>query len=189
MEEPRRIVGTESSVRVDAQIPTENLTYSQRLVVHYDITNQRPAPIAVADILPEVTFDSETRIVTISLGSEVPGERLVPRLIGIAPGEKKSFSVSTQVTINLPPSGYNPFLRHPNALRVKLNFLGETRAFAKLLTMTEKAVNDPKLADELFPAWVAENETVYTNIIPMRWVGVVPEEPAVAAPRRRRGGG
>lgn len=190
MEEPRRIVGTESNVRVDAQIPTENLSYSQRLVIRYDITNMRPNPIAVADIVPEATFDPETRMVTIAIGSEVPGERLVPRLIAIAPGEKKSFTSSTQVTINLPPSaGYSPFARPPNALRVKVNFLGDTEPFAKLLSMTEKAVDDRRLADELFPTWVQKNETVYTNVIPMRW-GVAPpapEEPAMPAPRRRRG--
>lgn len=191
LSEPRRVVGTENSVRIDAEVHGETLTASQRLLVRYDITNQRPSPIAVADMIPEVSYDPETRIVTIGIGSEVPGQHLLPRLIRIAPGEKKSFSASAHMTLKIPIGAPSPFVRYPNALRLKVNFLGETAPFEKLIAITEKAISDPQLADQLFAAWLEKNETVYTNTLPMRWAAAMPDEPAAPSvpTRRRRVGG
>ncbi|HXG57787.1 MAG TPA: hypothetical protein VNL91_02070 [Thermoanaerobaculia bacterium] len=191
LDEPRRVVGTENAVRIDAEVHGETLAPSQRLLVKYDITNQRPTPIAIADMVPEVSYDPETQIVTIGIGSEVPGERLLPRLIPIAPGEKKSFSASAYLSLKVPVTTPSPFARYPNALRLKVHFLGDTTPFEKLIAIPERAVADADLASRLFPAWIEKNETVYTNSLPMRWVGVLPEEamaPALPA-RRRRGGG
>lgn len=188
MKEPRRVVGTESDVRLDAEVHGETLTFAQTIVLQYDITNQRPLAIAVADIQPETTYDSDTQTVTIAIGSEVPGERLLPRLIIIGSGEKKSFSAAAHVNINLPVTAPNPFQRYPRALRIKLNFLGETKPFEKLISIAERSVYDPKMAAELFPRWVEQNETVYTNAIPMHWAGLIQEEPQPTVGRRRRGG-
>lgn len=168
MDEPRRVVGTENDVRIDAQILGDQLSPSIQIPVTYDITNQRPAAIAVADLIPEVTYDEETQIVTVSIGSEVPGVEFLPRLIVIPPGEKRTFK--TVARVNLVVSrGVTPMSRFPNALRVKLNFLSDTEPFQELITMTERAWQNPKLADELFPIWLEKNETVYTNALPMRW--------------------
>ena len=170
MTEPRRGVGTEALVRVDAEIWADQLTTNGSIPIKYDITNDRQATILVADLVPLATYDPDTQTVIVALGSEVPGMELLPRLIPILPGEKKSFSTAARVTILL-PNASSPVMRFPNALRVKLNFLGETKPFEKLVAMTEKAVHDPKLADELFPKWLEQNETVLTNALPMRWAG------------------
>ncbi len=183
--EPRRVVGTDNDVRIDAEVFGDVLAASMTLPLKYDITNNRQAAIAIADLVPETTYDEDTRVVTISLGSEVPGTTLLPHLISINPGEKKTFRAVARVNIMLPAN--TPLTPIPRELRLKLNFLSDISQFEKLITMTEKGMYDPKLADELFPKWLERNETVYTNTLPMRWSVQPQDENAVPASRRRRG--
>ena len=184
--EPRRVVGTDNDVRIDGEVFGDVLGAAVTLPLKYDITNSRQATIAIADLVPETTYDEETRTVTISIGAEVPGETLLPRLISIKPGEKKSFSAIARVNIMMPAG--TPLVRIPRSLRLKLNFLDDTTQFEKLIAMPEKGVYDPKLADELFPKWVERNETVYTNTLPMRWALPPPDEQNPASRRGRRRG-
>jgi hypothetical protein len=185
MKEPRRVVGTENNVRIDAEIIGDQLSPQASLPIKYDITNNRTTPIAVADLIPDTTYDPDTQTITVTLGAEVPGEELLPRLSLIAPGAKKSFSTNAVVKLVM-PSGTNPFTRYPNAMRLKLNFLSDLKPFTKLIDIPERAVRDPKLAAELFPKWVEGNESVYTNALPMRWSGnAILEEAPADQPRRR----
>lgn len=191
LKEPRRVVGTENDVRIDAEIDVDRLSPSQTINLKYDISNQRQLPIAIADIFPESTYDSETRTVTIGIGTEVPGEQMLPRLMVIGPGEKKSFVAAARIHILVPAGAPSPFIRYPNALRVKVNFLGDTGPFVKLISIPERGIHDPHLADELFPMWLERNETVITGTVPMRWAGSPdePQAPVDTRTRRRRGPG
>ncbi|HUP59433.1 MAG TPA: hypothetical protein VNA69_03320 [Thermoanaerobaculia bacterium] len=186
MNEPRRVVGTESAVRVDAEIFGDVVRAGDPVSITYSITNQRPNTIAVADIIPVTTFDSETRTITVNIGSEVPGEVLLPRLIPIAPGEKKSFTTTARIMFAIPAQSADPNNRVPAELRLKVNFLGDTAPFTELIDIPQKAVADAKRADELFPIWIERNEVVYTNAVPMRWMGRRPVEPARSGPPIRR---
>ena len=193
MNEPRRVVGTESAVRVDAEITGDEVANGGRVPITYEITNQRTVPIAIADLIPETTYDSETRTITVTIGSEVPGEVFLPRLIRIDPGEKKSFSALARIAFTLPPRPLEGAGAPPSAdLRLKINFLGNTEGFQELIDMgeKEKALADPKLAEKLFPVWLERNEVVYTNSVPMRWKGVQDPTtaPSRARPVRRRPG-
>ena len=186
MKEPRRIVGTENDVRIDAEIVGDQLSPSVRLPIKYDITNNRATAIAVADLIPDTTYDPETLVLTVTLGSEVPGMEFLPRLVVIGPGQKKSFSVNAAVKVAV-PGGPSPFMHAPQALRLKLNFLTDPKPFEKLIDIPEKVVHDPQLAAEIFPKWVEGNESVYTNTLPMRWMTAgMTDEPAPEPPRRRR---
>lgn len=187
MKEPRRLVGTENGVRVDAQITTEQLSPASSIAVAYDVTNERSIPIAVADLVPETAYDPETQTVTVSFGSEVPGYSFLPRLIVIPPGAKKSFSSRANVNVQAVGNSVGgAFGRFPNGLRVKLHFLDDLQPFAQLIGIQERSIHDPKLADALLPKWLEHNETVITNVLPMRWVGAFGAEDEGAGVRRRQ---
>lgn len=170
LKESRRVLGTENDVRVDAEVWGDKLSQSTTVTFKYDVTNQRPTAIAIAELMPIASYDPDTQAVTIDLGSEVPGEQLLPRLVVIGPGEKRSFHAVAHVNILLPPNrATSPLTAYPKALQIKLNFLNDPAPFEKLVGIPERSIHDPQLAAELFPQWLERNEVVLTNTLPMRW--------------------
>jgi len=187
MSEPRRVVGTENDVRIDAEVYGDTLAPNVNIPIKYDITNNRSTTILVADLLLLASYDPETLMVTVDIGSEIPGERFLPRLVSIPSGGKKSFNSSAHVSILHNPTS-TPFSPRPNKLRLRVNFLGETKPFEKLIDIPERAVHDPELAEAIFTKWVEGNETVVTNTLPMRWrTAGTSDEGMAPASRRRRG--
>ncbi len=187
--EPRRAVGTESGVRLDVEIYSEQLTTNSSIPIKYEITNHRDKTILVADLIPQGAYDADTQTVTVNLGTEIPGENFLPRLIPIRPEERKSFSTAAHVVIAANPG--TPWTPHPNGVRIRLNFLENGTMFAPLVDIPEKAVHNPQLADALFQKWVENNETVVTNILPMRWLGgsAITDRDGMPPPPARRGRG
>jgi len=163
----RSIIGSENGVRVEARVRGETFKEASNINVSYEVINDRSTPVAIADIAAISSYDPEMRTVTLEVGSEVPGQQLLPRLVVIPPGGRKSFSAAAHMGVVHPTDA--AFSRPPNALRVKVNFLGDTAPFEKLIDMQEKALHDPQLANELFPQWVERNEIVITNTLPMHW--------------------
>jgi len=188
MKTARRMVGTENNVRVDAEIYGEDLRQGSSIAIKYEITNQRSTPILIADLIAQSNYDPDTRTVTIDVGSEIPGEEFLPRLISIPSGERRTFNTGAHISIPIPPN--SPWTPKPRALQLRVNFLGDPAPFVKLVDIPERSVRDKKLADELFPKWVERNETVTTNALPMRWQGPRTGGIDDAQPvRRRRGPG
>ena len=165
--EERSIIGTENGVRVEAHVYGDQLQQATNVTVNYDIINDRHTAVAIADLIPMSSYDPEIQTVTLEIGSEVPGEQFLPRLVIIPAGSRKSFTAAAHVGVIHPSDAH--FKRVPNALRVKVNFLGDTRPFEKLIGISERVVHDPQLANELFPQWVERNEIVMTNTLPMHW--------------------
>jgi hypothetical protein len=186
MKEPRRMVGTENDVRVDAEIFGEDLVQGGSIAIKYEITNQRATPILIADLVAQSNYDPDTRTVTVDVGSEIPGEEILPRLISIPSGERRTFNTGAHINIRLPPN--SPWTPRPRALQLRVNFLGDPAPFVRLVDIPERVVRDKKLADELFPKWVERTETVTTNALPMRWQGPRGAAFEDATPARRRRG-
>ena len=178
MNEPRRLVGTENAVRVDAQVSGDEVRAGTQIPITYEITNQRSTPIAVADIIPETSYDPDTHTVTVTIGSEVPGNELLPRLVEIAPGERRTFQVGARLSPIVLGLRAQPTRIPPVGFRLKVNFLSEVEPFRQLIGIPERAVADSRLADQLFPLWVERNEAVYTNAVPMRWLQNRRRDPA-----------
>ena len=187
MDEPRRVLGVENGVRVDAQVGADHVTPGVRIPLTWEITNQRSTPIAVADLVPETSYDPDANVFTVTLGSEVPGNEMLPRLIEIGPGQKKAFSGTAGVRFVMPPGALNPIRPLPApGLRLRVNFLGDVEPFRRLVGLSENALADARLADALFPLWLEANEAVYTNALPMRWGASREEAPAASGRSRRR---
>ncbi len=182
LERPERLVGQGSDVHLDAQVVMGELSADAPLSITYEIENQRSESIAFADLVPVVSYDSESRTVTVILGSEVPGNDFVPKLELIRSGERRTFSTGVRLNA-VRPTGRSM----PAFLRIRLNFLQDTEPFEALIGIPEKALYDPDLADRLFVPWVDANRAVMTNDIPLRWLASV--GPAEPPGRLRRNGG
>lgn len=188
LREGRKLVGTENDVRVDAEVLADHVVAGTPITIRYTLTNSRPNPIAVADIVAVTTYDPESRILTVNIGSEVPGQQMLPRLIQLNSGEKRDFTIGASTSLPT-GNGTRASVAAPKELRLKVNFLGNVQPFSMLVNMPEKALVDPKLADELFPKWIEGTESVITNSLPVHWAPR-PSDPASAdSPRvpRRRG--
>ena len=91
LDEPRRLLGREGDIRVDAQMFGEQINPGSLVTLTYEIQNFRATPIAFSDVVAASDFDPETRTITVTLGAEVPGTP-PPRLEVIGAGEKKTFT-------------------------------------------------------------------------------------------------
>lgn len=181
LDEPRRMLGSEEGIRVDAQIFAEAVSPGQTVRLIWDITNERPEPIAVADLVPAVSFEQGERTIMIHLGSEVPGNELVPRLVQILPGEKKNFSAVARMNLNLPRP--TPITPYPRYIQLRVNVLSDVEPFRQIIGIPENAIADSDLADELFTAWIESTVTIRTNSLPIDWMGARQME---AEQRRQR---
>src|SRR4051812_9149768 len=89
MRDPRRAVGREDDIRVDAELAQDAVSTNTKLGVVYQVQNLTNTPIAVADRISDATYDSETQTITLSFGAEVPDGATMPHLVVIPPGGKK----------------------------------------------------------------------------------------------------
>ena len=168
LNESKRFLGRENDVRVDAQLFSDQIDNTSFVRVVYEVGNFRSNAIALALANTETDYDPATRTITLNIGCEIPGDAIVPHLTKIESSERKTFSVGAKVNV-LVPTAAGPFANRPLYLRVKLHFLGEVEPFTTLLTIPDRGVHDPQLADQLFFVWIEKKETVVTNTLPIRW--------------------
>jgi hypothetical protein len=166
MEEPNRVLGKEDDVRVDAQFVAAAFAQGGNVSVIYEIENLRTAPIAFASLNLEIAYESETGTFTATVGSEVPGNELIPRLIEIKPGERVRLTGGGRLIV---PVSRETHASTPREIRLKLVYLNDVEPFRELIGISEVAVRDRALADKLFPAWIEHTATVTTNASPIRW--------------------
>lgn len=165
LDEAARLMGREGDVRVDAQLSTLDVRRGSNVGITYEVENLRPVPIAIADIVPEVTYDAQTGIITILLGSEVPGNAFLPRLDLVRSGERKTFRARVNLNVG------STVRTAPRAVRIRLSYLQDVEPFESLIEISEKAVHDPDLANSLFLKWIDSVRFVQTNEVPLHWIG------------------
>ena len=169
MNDPRRALGREDDVRVDAQLHQDTVSPGSPVGVVYQIQNMTSKPVAVADKTTECSYDPETRTITLTIGSEIPTSGNLPHMVIVAPGEKKTFSASALLRVNL-PSGRSPFIAEPRLVQVKVNILRDLAPFATLLErQTKTPTSTIALTDAQFDQWMESNDAIFLNTIPVRY--------------------
>src|SRR5437764_9668810 len=89
MNDPRRALGREDNIRVDAELLQDSVSPSSPISVTYQIENLTTEAIGVADKVSDVTYDPDTATITLSIGAEVPSGTAMPHVLTIAPGQQR----------------------------------------------------------------------------------------------------
>jgi len=160
MNDPRRTVGREENVRVDAQLVRDTVTPGTPIGVTYQIENLSDAPVAIADRVAEATYDADTYTITVAIGSEIPQDGKMPRITTIAPGEKKVFR--TGATPALHGAATRGAFSAPRYVQVKVSILRDLAAFAPVKP-------EQTLSDAQFDRWLEANDSIFLNAVPVRF--------------------
>ena len=169
MKDPRRALGRDNDIRIDAELMQDQVGSNSPLSVTYQIENKSNAPIAIADKLSTASYDSDTRTIVISIGSEIPTTKTIPHLALINPGEKRVLTAGAAVHVMV---ARGPFSAAPQYVEIKVNVLRDLAPFAQAIALQAK--NDLAalpLGNDLFDQWVNSNDSIYLNTIPIRWKG------------------
>lgn len=171
MNDPRRAARREDDIRIDAQLVHDTVGSGSPVAAKYQIENLTDAPIAVADKVADVSYDPETLTVTLTLGAEIPNGASLPKLVTIAPGEKKTLSGGGSLRVNVAARG--PFTTAPRYVQIRVSILRDISAFRDALQ--RQARNESvRITDELFGRWLDANDSISLNAIPVRWTGEDP---------------
>jgi hypothetical protein len=182
MNDPRRAVGSEDDVRVDAQLTSEFVSPNSPVSVTYQIQNLSSRSVAVAGGLCEASYDRDSRTITLSVGSEVPRDGEMPRLVTISPGEKRTFIVGAVLRVNV-PSMRTPLTSVPAFVQIKVNVLRDVAPFVALINRQRSASAAIALSDDQFDQWLKTNESIFLNVIPVRFRAAEPSRVADASQR------
>jgi hypothetical protein len=155
--EPRRFVGREDDVRVEAQLVSPLLRPNAAVQVIFEVQNFRKESIALDPTTTSCDYDPESATATLIVGAEVPDDKKPPRLVVIHSGEKKTFTVVARMTM---PPALNARVR-PRMVQLKLNYLGDVKPFEPML-----AASSSRPAGDIFPLWIENNVAVVTNALP-----------------------
>lgn len=171
MSDPKRALGREDDIRVDAQLFEDTVASNGPIRVVYQIHNFTPNYIAIADKVCDSSYDAESRTIVVSIGAEVPRDTTMPHLVTIAPGEKKVFNAGTTVRV-VTSETRSPLASVPRFVQIKVNVLRDATPFHALIEQQartpQKAVT---LANELFDRWLDVNDAIDLNAIPVQWSG------------------
>lgn len=165
--DPRRALGREDDIRVDAQIAQDTISSTSPISVTYQIENLTSESIAVADKICDWSFDADTQTITLSIGAEVPQGTAMPHLVTIAPGQKRVLHIGAMVQV-VEGNSRSPMARVPRFVQITVNVLRDLRPFAKLIEEQSHAAVVP-LPNNLFDQWVDSVSTVDLNSLPVRW--------------------
>lgn len=172
MNDPRRAVGREDDVRIDAQLLTDTVSPGSPVGVTWQIQNLTDQPLAVAPKSVDASYDAESRTITLSLGSEVPDDGNMPEMVVIAPGEKKVFrSAATPVIGPVARGERSPT---PRYVQVKVSILRRLEPFLSLIRKQTPAARPERLSDELFDRWFESTDTIFLNTLPVQWSARTP---------------
>jgi hypothetical protein len=165
--DPRRALGREGDIRVDAELSQDSVSPNAPVNVTYQIENLSRSTVAVADKIVDATFDSDARIITLSIGAEVPPGANMPHLAIIHPGQKRVFTGGAILHIVI-PSVRTPWTAVPRYVQIQVTLLRDVTPFVKQIELQNRAAVVP-LPNDMFDRWVENSESVLLNTIPVYW--------------------
>ena len=168
MDDPRRALGREGDVRVDAQLTRDTVSPHIPIGITYQIQNLSASPVAIAPSVSDASYDEDTRTITLAVGSEVPPDGNMPQMIVIAPGEKKVLQTAATPRLSAAATR-RPFAATPRYVQVKIAILRNLAPFRQLLS-TQDGRTKQRLSDELFEMWFESNDTIFLNSVPVQFV-------------------
>jgi hypothetical protein len=167
MDDPRRVVGREDDIRVDAQLVQDTVSPGSAIGVTWQIQNFTASAVAVADKLSAATYDSDSRTITFAIGAEVPQDGRMPHVTTIAPGEKKVFRTGATPALNA--AELQAARGGSHYVQVKVTVLRDLAPFSSLIAQQTDARDQHMLSDELFEKWFESNDTILLNSVPVRF--------------------
>jgi len=168
MNDPRRALGREDNIRIDAELLQDSLSSNSALSVVYQVQNLTVKTIGIADKVSDVTYDADSATVTLAIGAEVPAGSAMPHVITIAPGETRVLNAGGLLHIAVPrPS--TPWSVVPRYVQIKVNVLLDVAPFAAQIAQQAKSASAPALPNDLFDKWINASDAVFLNAIPVRW--------------------
>lgn len=170
MNDPRRALGREDNIRVDAELLQDSLSPSSSLSVTYQIENLTQQTIGVADKVTDVTYDADTATVTFAIGAEVPTGASMPHVVTILPGQKRVLTAGGMLHVAV-PNERSPWSIVPRYVQIKVNVLRDVKPFEAQLAQQAKSAAAPALPNDLFDKWVDASDAVFLNSIPVHWTG------------------
>jgi hypothetical protein len=165
--DPRRALGREDDIKVDAQMLQETVSAGSPISVTYQIENLTSEPIAIADKICDSSFDADTQTITMSIGAEIPEGKAMPHLVTIAPGQKRVLHTGAMIQA-VQGNSRSPYASVPRYVQITVNVLRDLRPFAKLIEQQSHAAVVP-LPNDLFDQWVDSVSTVDLNSLPVHW--------------------
>lgn len=169
MSDPRRALGREGDVRIDAQLVRDTVTSGSPIGVTYQIQNFSQSNVAVAAKVSDASYDDETRTITVSIGSEVPPDGNMPHMVVIKPGETKVMTTAATPALKASINTTSKFAATPRYVQVKVAILRNLTPFEQLIA-TQDGRTKRRLSDELFEKWFECNDTIFLNAVPVSYV-------------------
>lgn len=168
MDDPRRALGREGDVRIDAQLSRETVTSGAPIGLTYQIQNLSASPIAIAHKVTDASYDDESRTITVVVGSEVPPDGNMPQVVLIAPGEKRVLQAAATPVMSAAALRLSRGAV-PRYVQVKVAILRDVHPFLPLIRNQDARVKQ-RLTDEQFEKWFESNDTIYLNAVPVQYV-------------------
>ncbi|HEY8183342.1 MAG TPA: hypothetical protein VII32_13960 [Thermoanaerobaculia bacterium] len=166
--DPKRALGREGDIRVDAELTQDTISQTSPINVTYQIENFSKAAVAIADKVFDTNFDADARTIRFSIGAEVPPGPNMPHLVIIRPGEKRVLSGGALVHVAT-PNIRTPWTAIPQYIQIQVTLLRDITPFASLIEQQSKGAVPVPLPNDMFDRWVENSESVLLNSIPVYW--------------------
>ena len=168
--DPRRALGREGDIRVDAELAQDAVSPSSPITVTYQIQNLSKAVVAVADKITDTDFDLDSLTVTLAIGAEIPPGTQMPHLVTINPGEKRVLTAGALLHVVV-PNVRTRWTAVPRYVQVKVTVLRDVAPFATFIEQQTRSAAPVALPNSMFDRWVEASDSIFLNTIPVYWKG------------------